>query len=164
MNPAGASCFAPSAGRFFPTIRYAPPSIAVMRRRIAVQVTRFAFIRFTSDSLTVCLRGWAELVHYRRLAVLDHPDRRLRLEVAAAWRLHELVGRPVVGPHLPDVHGRVLAFLERRDDHVERVVCVRHHVRGELDSGILLFESRAEADVAEIAVRVPDALEEIRLG
>jgi hypothetical protein len=60
-----------------------------------------------------------------------------------------------IGAKGANIHGRILSVFESLDDHVHRVVRIRHHVPGESDSGVFLLEPLFEREVAEIAARVP---------
>src|SRR5213596_3395239 len=102
-------------------------------------------------------------IQQRRLSACDRPDRRTRREIPAGRSLGQRTGRSVVAAQVAEVYGGILARLEGADDHVHRVVRIRHHVRGESSVGILLLESPLEPDVLQVAVGVPGAFEQRRI-
>src|SRR6266542_4502200 len=59
------------------------------------------------------------------------------------------------------IHRRILSALERLHDHVEVVIRIRHHVRGELRAWIQLLEPGLESKIPEIAVGIPGCFEQL---
>src|SRR5438128_2202795 len=142
------------ASLFAATITYAPASTAAISSARIVGVWVRLFIaespRFYRSESNAGLPFW------------DHPHRRPGLEGPAPRRFGQWAGRPIVRGNVSDIHGGILPALERLHDHVEIVVGVGHHVRGESSAGILFLKSLLESNIPKIAVGVPRAFEQLR--
>src|SRR5206468_12496370 len=80
-------------------------------------------------------------IQQRRLSACDRPDGGNRCKVAIARCLGEQSRGAVVAAQITNIDSGILACLKGADDHVHRVIRIRHHVRRESSARIFLFES-----------------------
>jgi hypothetical protein len=62
----------------------------------------------------------------------------------------------VVAAQITKIDSGILACLKSADDHVHRVVGIRHHVRRESSVRIFLFEPRLKRDVLQVFAPAAD--------